>query len=193
MKNNRSASTDSTADPFSVTSLIGQGRYQKALIILLCVFISPFMAFNNIAQYMILLEPEFECARNNLPPMETLRDRQVIYTVKNLTHDFPEYDGYFNQVNFARKDKALNAASLFLELKRECYIQNDSMVPCPYGYKYKTDFIYDTIVSDYDWVCENASPKFLALSLYWLGSIFGVLVVGQLSDKCVNFINDPSI
>lgn len=151
---NRSPSIDSSIDPFSVSNLIGQGRYQKYLIIFLCCFVSPFMACNNIPQYLILLEPEYECRVNNI----------------SIYDDIPV------------PQRAHIPTSLFLRLKRDCYLPNTTE-PCPYGYNYKYDFIYPTIVSMNDWICDNSHPKFDAHSLYWFGSFFGVLVIGHISDK----------
>ena len=176
----RIKSTDSSADPQSVSSLIGQGIYQKALIVFLCVFIATFQAFNNLPQYLILLEPEFSCAPPNI---FSLGDGSLSYNISVLKRDYPDYDIVNGKLTYVRRDSEINPFSLFLELRRECYLRNQPTVPCPNGYKYKTDFIYDTIVSKYDWVCDNASPKFLAHSLYWAGSIIGVLVIGQVSDK----------
>lgn len=123
------------------------------------------MAFNNVPQYLILLEPEYECV---VPDMnETLTIGQTL--ILNQTNSSLEND--------------FNPLSLFVELKRQCHISNDTTVPCRNGYKYKTDFIYPTIISRYNWVCDDASPKFLAHSLYWVGSILGVLIIGQVSDE----------
>ena len=169
----RSKSTDSSADQLSVSSLIGQGMYQKLLIIFLCVFIAPFMAFNNIPQYLILLEPEFEC--EEAPKIS----RENIH-ISNL---FSTADSQDNYSDYSKNEAPINPASLFVQLKRECYEPNTSSDPCRYGYKYKTDFIYPTIVSENDWICDNANYQFLAYSLYWLGSPFGVLIIGQISDK----------
>ena len=192
----RSKSTDSSADPLSVSSLIGQGIYQKLLIVFLCVFISPFMAFNNIPQYLILLEPEFECNPSpyiggHLPSANISGGRipSENYSIYNLQTEYPDYSlGAISNLSVGTPislsvETPINPASLFLELKRQCYMNDRSGVPCQYGYKYKTDFIYPTIISLNDWVCEDSAPKFIAHSLYWLGSIFGVLIIGQVSDK----------
>lgn len=174
----RSKSTDSSTDPLSVSSLIGQGIYQKLLIGFLCLFISPFMAFNNIPQYLILLEPEFECKP---PPYVKSHIPSENYSIYNLQTEYPDYS--IRAISNHSVETPINPVSLFLELKRQCYMTDRPGVPCQYGYKYKTDFIYSTIISLNDWVCENSTPKFTAHSLYWLGSIFGVLIIGQVSDK----------
>lgn len=166
----RSLSVDSSLDPFGISNLIGQGRYQTLLIIFLCVFISPFMACNNVPQYLILLEPEHEC------------NMQFVNTSYNndINRNIPRVNA---QANY--EDIAHNPTSLLLRLKRECHIPNTN-VSCPNGYKYKYDFIYPTIVSMNDWICDNDHLKYDAHSLYWLGSFCGVLVIGYISDKYVN-------
>lgn len=158
-KKNRSPSIDSTIDPFSVSNLIGQGRYQKYLIIFLCFFISPFMACNNIPQYLILLEPEYECK---------VPSTNINVSIMYQEDTFPL--------------RAHPPTSLFLNLQRDCYLPNTT-IPCPNGYNYKYDFIYPTIVSMNDWICDDSHPKYDAHSLYWLGSFFGVLVIGHISDR----------
>ena len=182
----RSKSTDSSSDPLSVSSLIGQGIYQKLLIAFLCLLIAPFIAFNNIPQYLILLEPEFEC---NPSPYMGDRTPSENYSIYNLQTEYPDYSlrpisnrSVETPISLS-VETPINPASLFLELKRQCYMNDRPGVPCQYGYKYKTDFIYPTIISLNDWVCERSVPKFTAHSLYWLGSIFGVLIIGQVSDK----------
>lgn len=149
----KSPSTDNAND--DLLSMIGNGRYQICLILFLCCFISPFMASNNIPQYLILLEPEYECKNVSYVNISTARGP--------LHHDI---------------------SSLSLKLKRQCYQDQDNnvSVPCKYGYEYKYDFIYPTIVSINDWICDNDSYKFSAHSIYWLGSFFGVLFIGYISD-----------
>ena len=73
--------------------------------------------------------------------------------------------------------------------RTENFMSTKLDIPCPSGHriKYKFDFIYPTIVSFNDWICHNSGPKFMAHSVYWFGSIFGVLIIGFISDKfCSN-------
>ena len=187
------------------------GKYQKMLIIFLCALIAPFMAFNNITQYLILLEPEYVCNPSNVStPAVSWKSGQEWSGQSRLNH---------SQV----AETLYSASSLFLELERSCYVvtnqtrrphhfsnsnRNQSKehpqknmklfsnkieydaklseskkISCPNGYKYKYDFIYPTVVSLKNWICEDSGSKYFAHSIYWFGSIIGSVFFGQISDR----------
>ena len=100
----RKERSDSSADLHSISFLIGQGIFQIYLIIFLCIFIAPFFAFNNITQFLILFEPEYECN-----PIEN----------SNLIQNFRNFENYVRRKN--NVIKSINPTSLFIHSKRDCF------------------------------------------------------------------------
>lgn len=166
---NRKFSTktiDSSSDPISVASLLGFGTYQKWLTAFFIFLVGPFTAFNNTAQFLILLEPEFTC----YDPLESFEPQPQI--------DDPHHPAHFYLDELRTKPNPLN---LFIKINRTCTFDNGTS--CGHlGFKYEYDFIYPTIVSQNDWVCDNDMPKYYAHSIYWSGAVIGVLALGHVSD-----------
>ncbi|VVC99847.1 unnamed protein product, partial [Leptidea sinapis] len=55
---------------------------------------------------------------------------------------------------------------------------------CQYGWEFdKTEIPYQTISSELGWVCEKNSYQAIAQSIYFIGSVFGSLLFGWISDK----------
>ncbi|VVC99848.1 unnamed protein product [Leptidea sinapis] len=55
---------------------------------------------------------------------------------------------------------------------------------CQYGWEFdKTEIPYQTISSELGWVCEKNSYQAIAQSIYFIGSVFGSLLFGWISDS----------
>ncbi|KAG1650747.1 Carcinine transporter [Nymphon striatum] len=55
---------------------------------------------------------------------------------------------------------------------------------CENGWNY--DFrsnLFQSMTTEYDWVCDNAWKESFVLSSFWFGSVFGPLTFGYLSDR----------
>ncbi|KAG1650744.1 Carcinine transporter [Nymphon striatum] len=57
---------------------------------------------------------------------------------------------------------------------------------CENGWNY--DFrsnLFQSMTTEYDWVCDNAWKESFVLSSFWFGSVFGPLTFGYLSDRFI--------
>ncbi|XP_075971307.1 carcinine transporter-like [Anticarsia gemmatalis] len=62
--------------------------------------------------------------------------------------------------------------------------QTWNTVPCQYGWEFnKSEIPYPTIASDYGWVCDKNSYQATAQAIFFVGSIFGGLLFGWVSDR----------
>lgn len=56
--------------------------------------------------------------------------------------------------------------------------------PCQHGWEFnKSEIPYQTISSEYGWVCERDSYQATAQSIFFVGSIVGGFVIGWLADR----------
>ncbi|XP_008283849.1 organic cation transporter protein [Stegastes partitus] len=56
-------------------------------------------------------------------------------------------------------------------------------VSCQGGWEYSTETFQNTIVTEWDLVCENASLNNMGSSIYMFGLLVGAVVFGSLADK----------
>lgn len=56
-------------------------------------------------------------------------------------------------------------------------------ISCPEGWEYSTETFQNTIVTEWDLVCENASLNNMGASIYMFGLLVGAVVFGHLADK----------
>ena len=144
----------------------GNGRLQRYLMLFLVIFAGPFAAFTNMAQFLILFEPEYQCRK---PYVDLVDNPTSNYSYNNQPFDslststierISSFDiSNFSQPSLADVDytpdvdsgvtihkRKRNILSLHLELTRKCGI--DNLTHCPNGYEYSYDFIYPTVVSE---------------------------------------------
>lgn len=59
-----------------------------------------------------------------------------------------------------------------------------NIIPCDHGWEFnKSEIPYPTISSELGWVCDKNSYQATAQAIFFLGSIFGGLIVGWISDR----------
>ncbi|XP_043201565.1 solute carrier family 22 member 3-like [Amphibalanus amphitrite] len=155
-------------------NLVGDfGRFQWRLFLLLQLPFF-FLAFNYFGQIWLTLEPDHWCRvpaleargwtqqqiRNLSSPLET-RSTGVKHSQCRM------YD-----VDFGTVDPDSWAPA------------NDTpTVACRHGWAYDFSLIYPTIVSDNDWVCDQAWKPTLAYSAFFAGSMVGTVGFSHLSDR----------
>ncbi len=97
------------------------GYYQKLLGGFLCLIIAPFVAFNNLTQFLIFLVPDYHCLKPN--------------NYKNISYD--------NAI-----DNILQYSDVQIDEKCKLFHSTDNITDCLFGYEYDYSLVYPTIVSE---------------------------------------------
>ncbi|XP_026726510.1 solute carrier family 22 member 3-like isoform X2 [Trichoplusia ni] len=146
------------------------GRYQKILFLLLMPF-GFFFAFVYFVQMFITLTPATHfCAVPELAHLD-------LELRRNLTAPLLKTGGYDKcrtfVTNWTQVLETLTPPSPETET-----------VPCRDGWVYDyTDIRYSSVVTERDWVCENAGNVPLAQAIFFVGAIVGGLFFGWLADE----------
>lgn len=68
-------------------------------------------------------------------------------------------------------------------LSTEQKAYNWSTAPCKHGWEFNnSDIPYETISSEFDWVCDKDNYQAIAQSVFFIGSIFGGFIIGWVAD-----------
>ena len=152
----------------------GYGRFQwRILALMQPPFL--FLGFTLLSQLWLLLEPDHWC---HVPELEALgfspehvRDISIPREERAGREQFSHclrYDVNFSQIDDPANWRPDNTTSL---------------VSCSSGWHYDFSELYPTIVSDLDWVCDDAWKAPLTTALFFVGSIAGTLIFGAVSDR----------
>merc|ERR1719383_120098 len=57
------------------------------------------------------------------------------------------------------------------------------VVPCNSGWEYDIENYHSTVVSDFDWVCDQSWVPSLSQAIFFMGAIPGTLGFGYISDN----------
>eukprot|EP00094_Tigriopus_californicus_P000701 TCALIF_00679-PA protein Name:"Similar to Slc22a21 Solute carrier family 22 member 21 (Mus musculus)" AED:0.35 eAED:0.35 QI:0/0.87/0.55/0.88/0.87/0.77/9/0/461 len=63
--------------------------------------------------------------------------------------------------------------------------QNEShfgTIPCPHGWYYNTTGLFSSVITDMDWVCDDAWRGPFSQSIFSVGALFGTLILGYVAD-----------
>ncbi|XP_011305803.1 organic cation transporter protein [Fopius arisanus] len=154
------------------------GLYQKILFVLMVPF-AFFVAWVYFSQIFITLVPADHWCR--VPGLENLTDQQrIALTIP------PARDG--DEASSLGFSKCFMYSVNFTELlaNRTILIADPSWPTqkCQFGWEYNyTDVPYETVASQYDWVCEQAALPTISQSIFFVGAIFGGLIFGFIADR----------
>ncbi|XP_046395952.1 solute carrier family 22 member 21-like isoform X2 [Ischnura elegans] len=150
----------------------GFGTYQKRLIF----FALPFNLVLTAVYFghsFLALTPEHWCKVPELMDLD-MEER------KNISIPLEHRDGGYQysrcrvyDVNFTEMMTGVN-----LSESREDW----PTTSCRHGWEYDLTRDYGTIVSELDWVCDDAWRPNLAQSIFFVGSVIGSLIFGALGD-----------
>lgn len=146
------------------------GRYQKILFILMIPF-AFFVAFVYFAQIFMTLVPEEHWCK--IPELEHLtKQERVALAIPSMNDGFSKCSMY--AVNFTEK-----LAEGIKEADPSWPVQ-----PCKFGWEFNfTDVPYETIATELEWVCDDATLPTIAQSIFFLGAIVGGLLFGWIADR----------
>lgn len=172
----RRSPPSSTADVDVLLAGCGAfGRYQTFLSFLLCFPFCFYLAFVVFGQVFLSLEPDHWCRVPELANL-SVADRKTL-AIPPETEDGRE--------RFSRcRQYDVNWTEVLREDNRTLPPDDRRpTLPCVRGWEYDLDEMYDTPVSRWNWVCEDAWKPYLVQSLFFVGCALGCLVFGHVSDR----------
>ncbi|KAL3179773.1 hypothetical protein MRX96_037758 [Rhipicephalus microplus] len=143
------------------------GRFQWLLIVYLCVFVAPLRVLPLFGHIFSLLVPPHRC---RLDPWL----QEALGGLHNATADdadllldlaLPrEPDGSFSQCHMYDANSTL---ALWFD----------------FGWEYDFSYFYPSVVSEMNWVCDNAWKAYVSNTAFWVATAIGVLICGDVSDR----------
>uniref|UniRef100_H2XQ74 Major facilitator superfamily (MFS) profile domain-containing protein n=1 Tax=Ciona intestinalis TaxID=7719 RepID=H2XQ74_CIOIN len=172
----------------------GLGRFQIILIFLVGYYSIP-AGINSLAPVFINYTPAFRCS---VPQFDTnpyytnLTENEILNLTTPLDKN-GEYDTCYRQrnkrvfhssfcvtlCNFAYDYNA----SYCIEGSLDCVNKSAAKIPCDQGYHYDRSIFPETVITEFDLVCDNKYLDALATSLYMIGVLLGSLIFGNISDR----------
>lgn len=168
------------------------GRFQWLLIVYLCVFVAPLRVLPLFGHIFSLIVPPHRC---RLPPqllhaLETLNvtaygDGDDDLLALALPR---ESDGSFSQCRMYETNATLQrllagvAATGSMGGNASCE-EDRVTVPCQFGWEYDFSYFYPSVVSEMDWVCDDAWKAYVSNTAFWVATAIGVLICGDISDR----------
>ncbi|XP_029644143.1 organic cation transporter protein [Octopus sinensis] len=158
---------------------LGQfGRYQKLQFLLICfpVMISSWVLFSMV---FVITDQQFYC---NVPPSNdtfslnrNISHRSYARMVTKTSNKCSQYlpsdvDQYLKDHDYNISDKMLANANL-------------STIDCSYGYIYEDPNPRDTVITEFNLVCDKRKFVSNIKAVFLGGRIFGCGLFGQLSDR----------
>nr|XP_054926525.1 organic cation/carnitine transporter 2-like [Dermacentor andersoni] len=168
------------------------GPFQYLLIIYLCVLVAPVRVMPLFAHVFSLLVPPHHCRLPQQLYGQLLGNASYARDLILQAALPREDDGSFSRCRMYHPNDTIARyeKSALLRRSENNYWNgttggdaDSQTMNCIYGWEYDYSLIYPTVVSEYDWVCENHWKAYVADTTFWMCSIVGVLICGYLTDK----------
>lgn len=171
------------------------GRFQWLLIVYLCVFVAPLRVLPLFGHIFSLLVPPHRCRLSPqlLHALETLNGTAVYGDGGGdddlLALALPrESDGSFSQCRMYETNDTLQRFLAGVpatgSLEGNASHEHDRLtVPCQFGWEYDFSYFYPSVVSEMDWVCDDAWKAYVSNTAFWVATAIGVLICGDISDR----------
>ncbi|VDM38107.1 unnamed protein product [Toxocara canis] len=153
----------------SLLSEVGDfGRYQIALFFLICLPASLPSAFSAFNQPFVVGQPEHHCklphGRDDLSPIKGIATEEELSC---------------RQYNQTEVDLLKNVS----EKKFEYAKRNLALIPCQMGWEYDNSTYIDSLVTEFDLVCDNKGWVDFTSTAFYIGSFIGNILFGYVADK----------
>ncbi|XP_013787443.1 solute carrier family 22 member 1-like [Limulus polyphemus] len=151
------------------------GKYQKQLAALLWGLVSPFLGFVIYGNMLLLLTPDHWCNIPELGNLTSVERRRLAVPMESNKGKIRYSQCYKYDVNFTQV--LVESGSTFPNPDEDWPI-----VPCSEGWEYDYSLIYPTIVSQWNWVCDDAWKTYFSYTVFWAGTSVGVIILGFMAD-----------
>lgn len=158
------------------------GPYQKFLFTLLCIpacLPAAFLAFNQV---FLSAEPKHWCHQPQLEDVAPdLNWTQRVHLGSPLEREDGDYRLYSrcSMYNVSWPDLLQENGGVWPEHPDT----NWSVVPCQHGWQYDTSEFVTTLVTELDLVCDLQWWPSTSTALFYVGSLIGNIVFGQIADR----------
>ncbi|VDK84968.1 unnamed protein product, partial [Onchocerca ochengi] len=146
------------------------GPFQITLFFIICLPATIPSAFSAFNQPFVVGQPDHRCrlpeGREDLSPINEFA------TLEQMTcqqYNATEVDLFWNSsIDFKNKTK---------------YLKNLSLISCQQGWIYDNSVYIDTLVTEYDLVCDRKYLVDLTSMAFYIGSFIGNVLFGYIADK----------
>ncbi|VDK43909.1 unnamed protein product [Anisakis simplex] len=144
------------------------GKYQITLFFIICLPASLPSAFSAFNQPFVVGQPEHHCKLPN--------GRQDLAPIKDIA---TQEDLNCHQYNQTEVDflKGLNETDFELS-KRKL-----QLIPCQLGWEYDNGTYLDSLVTEFDLVCNNKGWVDTTSTAFYIGGFVGNILFGYIADK----------
>ncbi|VDM91375.1 unnamed protein product [Litomosoides sigmodontis] len=149
------------------------GPFQIALFFVICLPASLPSAFSAFNQPFVVGQPDHRCrmpkGREDLAPVDEFATSEEMSCRQYNATEIDLFLNSTNKKNLADGDRK--------------YLKNFSLIPCQIGWIYDNSVYIDTLVTEFDLVCDRKHWVDLTSMSFYIGSFIGNVLFGYIADK----------
>ncbi|TRY75750.1 hypothetical protein TCAL_00766 [Tigriopus californicus] len=157
----------------------GWCRYQKTLLAFF-FFNCMFLAYAAYTPVLFLYTPDHFCSVDHI--WNATGSQELLWhedQVLNLLIPIEEFSGKRSKCLMYNVSVDVLSELTALEMENRTEFEK---IPCSHGWYYNTTGLFTSVITDMDWVCDDAWKGPFSQSMFSIGALFGTLLFGYMAD-----------